>query len=121
MPYKRSARVGDLVRKELADLLLRKVKDPRVAGVTITGVEVSPDLHHAKIFYCVSGSLAEKDKENASKGLSKAKGYIRQELGKRLQMRYVPEVDFRYDPSFEYGDKIERLLKELHKDEHDEE
>lgn len=121
MPPKRAARVGDLVWKELADLLLRKVKDPRVAGVTITGVEVSPDLQHARVFYCLRGSLTERDRENAEEGLFKARGYIRQELGKRLQMRYVPEVDFRYDPSFEYGDKIERLLKELRKDEQFEE
>ncbi len=118
MPNKRSARVGDLIWKELADLLLRKVKDPRVSGVTITGVEVSPDLQHARVFYCVSGVTAEKEKEDAARGLFKAKGFIRQELGKRLQIRHVPEVDFRYDPSFEYGDKIERILRELHKDEH---
>jgi len=117
MEYKRSERVGDLIQREIADLLLRKVKDPRVMGVTVTGVEVSQDLQHARVFYCLTGSPSEKEKENTSTGLAKAKGFIRQELGKRLHMRYVPQVDFRYDTSFDYGDKIERLLKELQKDE----
>jgi ribosome-binding factor A len=81
-------------------------------------VELSPDLRHARIFYCLMGGKAEdNDKKNASTGLEKAKGFIRQELGQRLHLRYIPQLDFEYDTSFEYGDKIERLLRELHKDE----
>jgi ribosome-binding factor A len=117
MEYKRSDRIADLLHQEIADLLLRKVKDPRVTGITITGVEVSPDLHHAKIFFCVTGLPSEEEKANATVGLNKAKGFMRQELGKRLHMRYLPQLDFQYDPSIEYGDKIERLLKTIHKDE----
>lgn len=117
MEYKRSDRVADLVQREIADLLLRRVKDPRVAGVTVTGVEMTDDLQHARVFYCVLGNPPEAEKQTVAVGLSKATGFIRQELGKRLHLRYLPQLSFQYDTSFEYGDKIERLLKELHKDE----
>lgn len=117
MEYRRSDRVADQLQKEIADLLLRRVKDPRVAGITITAVEVTPDLQHARIFYCLMGSGTEEAKTNAAKGLNKAKGFMRQELGKRLHMRYLPQLEFQYDTSFEYGDKIERLLRELQRDE----
>jgi len=119
MEYKRSDRVADLIQREIADLLLRRVKDPRVSGITLTGVEVTADLQHARVFYTITTGAAteEKDKEAVALGLVKAKGFMRQELGKRLHMRYVPQLNFQYDASFEYGDKIERLLKELHKDE----
>lgn len=118
MDYKRSDRVADLIHKEIADLVFRRVKDPRLANITISGVKVSPDLKHARIYYCLMGMTpAEEVKNNAAAGLEKAKGFIRQELGRRLRLRYIPQLDFEYDTSFEYGDKIERLLRELHKDE----
>jgi ribosome-binding factor A len=115
--YKRCDRIADLLQQEIADLLLRRVKDPRIDGVTITGVKVSGDLQHARLFYCVMGSPEGEIREAAATGLDKAKGFMRQELGKRLHMRYVPQLQFIYDASFDYGDKIERLLKELHRDE----
>jgi ribosome-binding factor A len=115
--YKRADRIADVLQREIADLLLRRVKDPRVDGVTITGVKVSGDLQHARVFYCVMGSRQEEGKEAVAAGLNKAKGFMRQELGKRLHMRYLPQLEFIYDASFDYGDKIERLLRELHRDE----
>jgi len=118
MEYKRSDRVADVLQKEIADLVFRRVKDPRVANITVTGVDVTPDLKHARVFFCVmTGTADEKAKEEAGSGLDKAKGFIRQELGKRLRMRFVPQLAFHYDTSFEYGDRIERLLKDLHKNE----
>lgn len=117
MEFKRSDRVADLLKEEIADLLLRRVKDPRIENITITGVEVTTDLQHARIYFCVMGHPSEEVKKNAGIALNKAKGFMRQELGKRLHMRYLPQLGFYYDSSFEYGDKIERLLKELHKDE----
>ena len=118
MEYKRSDRVADLLHREIADLVFRRVKDPRLASITITGVKVSDDLKHARVFFCaMGGSKGEDAKKNAAAGLQKAKGFIRMELGRRLSLRYVPELEFNYDVSFEYGDKIEKLLKELHKDE----
>jgi ribosome-binding factor A len=115
--YKRCDRIADLLQREIADLLLRRVKDPRIEGVTITGIKVSGDLQHARVFYCVMGSPRDEGKEAVAVGLENAKGFMRQELGKRLHMRYVPQLEFVYDASFDYGDKIERLLKELHQDE----
>ena len=118
MGYKRSDRVADLLHKEIAELVFRRVKDPRTANTTISGVEVSGDLKHARVFFCIMGGSADEDaKRNAGSGLEKAKGFIRMELGRRLSLRYVPQIEFEYDTSFEYGDKIERLLKELQKDE----
>ncbi len=118
MEYKRSDRVADLLHKEIAELVFRRVKDPRAANITISGVEVSGDLKRARVFFCVMGGSADEDaKRNATSGLDKAKGFIRVELGRRLSLRYIPQLEFEYDSSFEHGDKIERLLKELHKDE----
>jgi ribosome-binding factor A len=117
MDYKRSDRVSDVLLKEIADLVFRRVKDPRVANITVTGVDVTPDLQHARVFYCVmTGSADDNAKREATAGLDKAKGFIRQELGKRLRLRYIPQLDFEYDTSFEYGDKIEKLLKDLRTD-----
>ena len=115
--YRRCDRVADLLQREIADLLLRRVKDPRIDGVTITGVKVSGDLQHARVFYCIMGSPAESGRETVAAGLERAKGFLRRELAKRLHMRYLPQLEFQYDGSFDYGDRIERLLKELHKDE----
>lgn len=115
MEFKRSDRVADLIRQEIAEMLYRNVKDPRLGGVTITGSEVSPDLRYARVFYIFRGD--ETEKEKVAQGLTKAKGFIRRELGKRLHLRYLPELDFRYDTSFDYGNKIDRLLKELDKNE----
>ena len=112
--YKRSSRVADLLQRELAELLYRRIKDPRLNRITVTGVEMSDDLRYARVFYCFLGT--EEEKQAVSDGLQKARGFIRRELGRRLHLRYLPELDFRYDASFEYGAKIERLLKELHDD-----
>ncbi|GLI33881.1 30S ribosome-binding factor RbfA [Desulforhabdus amnigena] len=117
MEYKRSDRIADLLQKEIADLVFRRVKDPRVTSVTISGVDVTADLKHARVYYCVMGSPTEEEKQSVAQGLNKAKGFIRQELGKRLYIRYVPQITFCYDQSFEYGDKIERILKGLHENE----
>ncbi len=117
MEFRRSDRVAELLQQEIADILLRKVRDPRTSTVTVTGVEVTPDLQHAKVYYSMRGASTEEEKQNVAKGLSKAAGFIRLELGKRLHMKHLPQLHFHYDESFEYGDKIERLLKDLHKDE----
>lgn len=117
MEYKRSDRVADLLHKEIAELIFRRVKDPRTANITISGVKVTDDLKHARIFYCIMGGADEDAKKNAASGLGKATGFIRLELGRRLSLRHIPQLEFKYDTSFEYGDKIERLLKELNKDE----
>jgi len=103
--------VADLIKAELSDILLKEVRDPRIGSVTITAVELTDDLRSAKVFYVRLGEdTASRELEE---GLHKASGFLKRELGKRLQLRYVPALDFFYDRSFEYGDRIERLLAQV--------
>jgi ribosome-binding factor A len=108
--YKRSVRVGDLMREEIADILMHKVKDPRIGFLTVTGVDLSDDLRYAKVFVSI---YKDEEREATLKGIETAKGFIRRELGKRMRLKFVPELVFRLDKSIEYGDKIDRLLKEV--------
>ena len=107
--YKRSERVGDQIRMEMADIFLNKVKDPRIGFVTVVSVEMSDDLRNAKIFVSVLGG----DPATSFKGLEKAKAFIRGELGRRLKLRFVPELIFHEDRSAERVDKIYQLMKEI--------
>jgi ribosome-binding factor A len=111
MEYKRVNRVGDLILKELAEILLRKVKDPRLAEITLTAAKVSPDLRHAKVFYSLLGG--DERKAEAALGLASATGFVKRELSKRLQLRRIPHIEFCFDSSMEYGSHIERLLTDL--------
>ncbi|MBI5199611.1 MAG: 30S ribosome-binding factor RbfA [Nitrospirae bacterium] len=108
--YKRSVRVGDLMREEIADILMHKIKDPRIGFVTVTGVDLSDDLRHAKVFLSI---YKDEEKETTLKAIEVAKGFIRRELGKRISLRFLPELMFRLDKSIEYGNKIDRILKEI--------
>lgn len=110
--YKRADRVSDLIRMEIADILLREVRDPRVRNVTITGVKMSSDLRTARIFFVPLGE--ETCSEDILEGLKRASKFLRRELAKKIQLRYVPEIIFAYDSSFEYGDRIDRLLASIH-------
>jgi ribosome-binding factor A len=107
--YKRSVRVGDQMKQEIADILMRKIKDPRIGFVTVTDVELSDDLRNAKVFVSIYGG----DKEETFKGLKSAAPFIRLELGRRMTMRCVPEILFRYDSTVEQGAHIMELLHEL--------
>lgn len=111
MNFKRADRVGELIMAEISDILLKVVKDPRLHNVTITAVKVTDDLRNAKIYFVELGQ----DELNAEiqEGLSKAKGFVRRELGHRLQLRFVPEINFVHDKSFGYGNRIEKLLAEI--------
>jgi ribosome-binding factor A len=113
--FKRADRVADLLKIEIADLLLKQVRDPRIGSVTITGVKVTDDLRTAKVFFVEMGKDA--CSADLQAGLSKATGFLRRELGRRLQLRRVPEIMFVYDPSFAYGNRIDTLLKEIHEKE----
>jgi ribosome-binding factor A len=107
--YKRSARVSDQMKQEIADILMRKIKDPRIGFVTVTDVELSDDLKNAKVFVSIYGG----DKEATFKGLKSATAFIRSELGKRMRMRCVPELLFRFDGTVEQGAHIMELLREI--------
>ncbi len=107
----RSNRVAEQIKKEMTDILQRELKDPRIGFVTVTGVEVTGDLQQATIFITVLGN--DDQKESTLKGLSKATGFIRSEIGKRIRLRKTPDLFFKFDESIEYGNKIESLLGEL--------
>ena len=110
--YKRADRVADQIRMEVADILMRKIKDPRVHDVTVTDVELTGDLRIAHIFVTtLETGEAERD---VFTGLSKASGFVRSELGRRLSLRYLPDVIFKKDVSGPRGDRIMQLLEGLH-------
>jgi ribosome-binding factor A len=112
--YKRADRVADQIRMEVADILMRKIKDPRVHDVTVTDVELTGDLRIAYIFVT---TLEQGEAEGeVFLGLSKASGFVRAELGRRLSLRYLPEVVFKKDVSGIRGDRIHQLLAGLHGD-----
>src|SRR4030065_2375750 len=114
MEGKRSEKVADLIQKEIAQMLLKSIKDPRIGFVTITKVTVSEECVVAKVYFSVAGTLAER--ESSVKGLDSAKGYVRKELGRRIRLRYTPEIIFQFDPSIEYAIHMEELIQSIHRD-----
>lgn len=111
----RPNRVGEQMKKELSDIIGRKIKDPRIGFVTVTDVQVTGDLQQAKVFISVLGD--DEQKENTLKGLAKAKGFIRSEIGHRIRLRKTPEIIFEFDESIDYGNRIETLIHQLHTEE----
>lgn len=111
MSGKRAARVGDQILKEIAVLLLEKVRDPRVQCATLTGIRLTNDLKEAKIYYSAIGG--EEEVRKAQAGLESAKGFIKRQIGSRLSLRYVPEIAFVHDPSLETGSRMDKLLERL--------
>jgi len=107
---KRIARLNEQIRRELTSLLQLEVRDPRIGMVTITDVEVSPDLYHAKVWYSVMGDDAAR--KNAAEGLRAAAGFLRGEIGRRMHIRRAPELHFTYDDTLQRAQHIERLLQE---------
>src|SRR4030042_1446258 len=108
---RRTERINELLREELSELLRRQVKDPRLGGmISVTEVEVSVDLRHARVFVSVMGS--DEERENAFRGLEAARPFLRRELGRRLSMRRTPELSFRRDDSLERGARLLALIDE---------
>lgn len=107
----RAHKVGEQMKKELSDIIGKRIKDPRVGFVTVTGVDVTGDLQQATIYITVLGN--DEQKEETIDGLSKAKGFIRSEIGKRIRLRKTPEISFAFDESIEYGNRIDTLLRGL--------
>lgn len=108
--FKRSARVADLIQREVSSLLLNGVKDPRIGMVTITGAKVSDDLRHATIYFAVHGG--DEERAAAQKGLDSAAGFFRSRLRDATELRLIPELHFKYDVSLDVGERIDRLLRE---------
>lgn len=113
--YKRADRVADQIRMEVADILMRKIKDPRVRSVTVTDVAVTSDLRSARIF--VTTMEENQGEREVFYGLAKANGFIRGELGRRLALRYTPELVFVRDLSGPRGDRLLKILDGLSADE----
>jgi ribosome-binding factor A len=110
-PGSRASRVSDLMKREVAELLLRRVKDPRVKAITITGVFVSNDLKHAKVYFSLIGD--EKEIRMAQAGLDSAKGFIKREIALRVDLKHIPDIVFKHDPSLEEGSRMEKLFHKI--------
>jgi ribosome-binding factor A len=113
MDYQRSDRVGDLLVELVSELLRREIRDPRVGAVTITAAKVSKDLRHARIYFNLFGGCA--DKKDVLAGLESATGFIRSKIGKQLNLRFVPTMEFFYDDTQDEAQRIEDLLKQVKK------
>lgn len=103
----RPQKLGDQIQRELSQLLQRELRDPRIGMVTITAVDVSPDLSHAKIFFTM---LGQEHLEETTKGLQRAAGFLRTQLARRIKIYTTPELRFQYDESVERGDRLSRLI-----------
>ena len=111
LDYKRTDRISALMQREISDILQRQIKDPRVGFCTVTHVEVSADLRHAKVRVSIMGDEAQCQSSMA--GLKNATGFIRREIGQRLSLRYTPEIRFIQDKSVDYILTVDKLLKEI--------
>ncbi|WP_281887562.1 30S ribosome-binding factor RbfA [Paenibacillus sp. YYML68] len=110
----RVGRVGEQIKKEISQIIQSELKDPRIGFITVTGVDVTNDFSQAKVFLSVLGS--DEQREETLKALGRSRGFIRAELGKRIRMRKVPEILFKFDVSIDYGSKIEKLLHQINEE-----
>ena len=111
MSSQRPDRVGEAIRDELSQLLVRAVHDPGIGFITLTRVKVSPDLQAARVYYTTMGD--EQAQRETAKALKRASPFLRRQLGQRIRLRRVPELEFFYDESIAQGDRIEQILQEL--------
>src|SRR5699024_1436904 len=114
MENMRTSRVAEQMKKEVGEILNQKIKDPRVGFVTVTDVDLTNDLQHATVYVSVLGD--ESEKEASLVGLSKASGFVRSEVGKRIRLRKVSEITFKFDEAHEYGNHIDAILRQLDKE-----
>lgn len=112
---RRTEQIAEAIKASLAKIIPRELRDPRLGFVTITRVEVPPDMKLAKVFFSVIGS--EEEKKNSHKVLKNAAGFLRRELASDLNMRYTPNLLFQFDAAMEHGEKIQRILRELEEEE----
>ena len=108
----RPDRIGDQIRAEISELLVREVHDPGIGFVTITAVQVTADLQLARVYYSALGDATVR--RNSGKALLRAAPFLRRQIGRRLRLRRVPELQFIFDESIEGQERIERLLQEIH-------
>lgn len=113
-PYSRAERVAGLIKQILAETLRKKVKDPRLSGVLITDVKMTRDLKLARVYFVLSGDNTSREK--VTEGIRQAGGFFKKALGREMELRYMPELNFFYDESFDYGSRIEALLESINSD-----
>ena len=111
MDYQRSDRVGDLLIEIISELLSKEIRDPRIGAVTVTGAKVSKDLRHAQIYFNLLGK--QESRKEVLAGLKSATGFIRSKVGKQLNLRFVPAIEFIYDESEDEAQRIDELLKQV--------
>ena len=109
--HSRPERVGQLIQQLLGEIFARGMRDPRIGFVTITGVKMSPDLREARVYYAVHG---EAEKKTTAAGLESAKGFLRREIASQLKLRVTPNLSFTYDEAIDRGERIEKLIKQVH-------
>lgn len=107
----RLERVAELLKSEISDILRDRLRDPRIGFVTITDVEVSKDLRHASVFVSIYGD--KEAQKRTLEGLDSAANFVRAELARRISLKFIPQLVFRFDPSVEHADRIARLLADL--------
>lgn len=107
----RSGRVGEQIKKEISQIIQSELKDPRIGFVTITGVDVTGDLSQATVYLSVYGT--DQEIKDTIEAIERAKGFLRNEIGKRIRFRHIPELFFKLDSSIDYGNRIEKLLKDI--------
>jgi ribosome-binding factor A len=112
--FSRADRVSGLIQELLSDLLKKSIHDPRLEMTTITKVKMSPDLKLARIYFTIYGD--RKKSEDAADGFESARGFIKRNLARNLRLRYMPDLKFFYDESFDYGLHIDQLLKKIKMD-----
>jgi ribosome-binding factor A len=113
--HDRVGRLSDLIKREVSEILIRDVKDPRLRLVTITHAEVAKDMRKAKIFF--STLRKGKDLTDTLQSFEKAKGFIQKKLAERLHIRYIPHLMFFFDPSLEHGARMQQIFKDLNEQE----
>jgi len=111
IPFSRADRVSGLIQEVLSDLLKKDIHDPRLKMATITNVKMSRDLRLARIYFSIYGDSSKA--EAAAKGFDSARGFIKRSLARELNLRYMPDLVFFYDESFDYGSQIDELLKRI--------
>ena len=109
----RVRKIQEFIKQEVSRIILQELKDPRLGFVTVTDARITGDLREATVYVSLFGS--DEEKKNTLAALSKARGYIRSEVGKRLGIRYSPQIEFKEDESLEYGMKIESILHDIEK------
>lgn len=109
--YRRQDQLGEVISHELSDLMRTRMKDPRLGFASITGVQLSADLRHAKVFVSVMGD--EHEQRASMRALASASGFLRHELAQRLSVRHVPEIDFHLDGSIERGAHVLSLINQV--------